>query len=83
LTTAARFVHGNQWVARNDHATAQEVMEPLRAVLLGVSATDLLRRSQRDCYITAAIARGRDGPLHEALGPTSTPAFGQFSWKVV
>jgi hypothetical protein len=48
-------VHVNQWVARGDHATMQEVMDPLCAVLLGVSATDLLTTLARDCYITGAI----------------------------
>jgi hypothetical protein len=42
LITATPFVHGNQWVARDDHATTQEAMEPLCATLLGVSATDFL-----------------------------------------
>jgi hypothetical protein len=52
-------VHGNQWVARNDQATTKEAMEPLRAMLLGVSATGqcygFATALARDCYIMGAI----------------------------
>ena len=64
-----------------DHATTQDTMAPLAAVLLGVSDTDLLRRSHV-IATSRTHPRGRAGQLHEALNSTSAPAFGQLSWTV-